>query len=165
MLVEMGSALASARSLVDLAKSAIDARDDAKVRSALIELQAKLMDAMSAALLAQEKNASLHQQVTSLQGQVQDLKLQLENRQRYRLTPICPGAYAYTDAPGQSGQDAHAHYLCQPCFDKGAKSVLRYSHPKPGVNGAWTCPESSAHRIEHPNSAGPLPKPPGPVVL
>lgn len=155
-MIEISAALSSAKALLDIAKGAVDARDDAKVRGALADLQLKLFDAMSAALAAQEKNAALLEQTAELRRELQELKQKSEERDRYTLTQLCAGAYAYANDPAQDGKSEPAHYLCQACFDKGVKAVLRYTPPRMGSDGSWVCPEQKEHRIQHHGTEMPI---------
>lgn len=67
------------------------------------------------------------------------LKKALADRDSYSLFEITKGTFAYrvNIAPEQSGASEPrstepVHYVCQPCFDKGIKSVLQR-----GNDGWW----------------------------
>lgn len=160
-MIEIAGALTGAKTLLDMAKAALDARDDAKVRQALIDAQGQLLEAMSAALDIKTRASALFEQLEAAKGEVRELKAQIEDRARYALTEIRPGAHAYASKPAQEGQGEPAHYLCQPCYDKGVKSVLRSEPPREGRNGSYTCPAAQQHTITLSNA---LPFKPLPIV-
>lgn len=126
-MIEIGAALSSAKSLYDAARVAIDARDDAKLKSVMIDLQGKLFDAMQAAMESATQAMAMQNELRSAQDELAKLKAQTAERNRYALT-VVPGQgkqYAYASQPGQGGQSEPPHYLCQACYDKGIKAVLQ----------------------------------------
>ncbi len=138
---ELNFALTHAMQLVGLAKLAIEARDDAKAKSALMELTLKLNEVSISALASTEKAMTLQNALREVQDENRALQLQAEERQRYTLAELCPGAYAYKRKPAQEGDDTPPHYLCQPCYDKGVKAVLRFQEARTGTDAHYTCPE------------------------
>ena len=147
-MFELNAALTGARTALGLAKVAIDARDHAKIQEALVEANAKLIDAMSAALASAEKAAALESQLRSLEREKADIERQLRERIQYALHELVPGAFVYASKPGMEGNEMPQHYICQPCFDKGIKSVFRFVRSDVELlDSRWVCPEGSGHNI------------------
>ena len=159
-MLELNGAISAVATLMGIAKGALDARDDAKAKQAIAEANMKLVDLSMSALMLAERNSSLSEEVSVLQRELRDTKMKLEERERYTLAEVRPGAYAYAGKPGQEGDDPEPPYFCQPCYDKGVKAVLRRIEAKAGTNAAWYCPESQTHQIAIPGTA--LPHPPMP---
>lgn len=126
-MIEIGAALSSARALLNIATAAIEARDDAKLKAALIDLNSKLMDASLVALNTIGKSAELQAALHVAQREKADLQRQIDERSRYTLAKISEDreVFAYVSQPAQEGDDAPPHYLCQLCYDKGVKAVLQ----------------------------------------
>lgn len=154
-MLELSGALTAARSILDVAKIAVDARDDAKLKAALTELQTKLFDATSAALQVAAHASTLQEQLDSVKRELRQIKAQAEERDRYALTEVRPGAYAYMSKAEDGGQSEPAHYLCQPCYDKGIKTVLRHSPQTRAWSASWDCPADKAHQIQLPYDGTP----------
>lgn len=112
--------------------AAIDVRDFNQAAAELSKLNEALLSAQ-AALLAQ--NSALFQLQTEKFETAEKLrKLQeaLTEKARYDLFDLGGGVFVYRTNAGPSlggpGDPASAqpeHFLCQPCFDAGKKSVLR----------------------------------------
>lgn len=154
---DLHTALTSAMQLIGLAKVAIDARDEAKAKSALMDLTLKLNDVSISALSSTEKAMTLQNSLREAQDENRALKLAAEERQGYVLTEVCPGSHAYKSKAGQDGDDTPAHYLCQPCYDKRIKSVLRFSRASTTHNAHWTCPEEARHGLVQHGTQIPMP--------
>lgn len=135
-MIEIGAALTSARALLGIATAAIEARDDAKLKAALIDLNAKLMDASLMALASVEKSAQLQAALHVAEREKAELQRQIDERGRYTLAKLSEqsGAIAYASQPAKEGGDVVAHYLCQLCYDKGIKSILQASEFYGGTN-------------------------------
>jgi hypothetical protein len=125
-MIEITGALSAARALAEMAKAAIDARDDVKAKEAVANLQAKLFDATSAALAMAEKAASLQAALSQSEREKAEIKAKLDDRAAYSLHEVRAGAFVYAFQP-VAGRTEPPHYLCQPCYDSGVKTVLRKS--------------------------------------
>ena len=146
--MELATALSSARAALDLLQIGLKARDDAKVQEATEALRARLLDVTDRAMLFQDRNAALMEANAVQRDRIRDLERQVEDRARYALHELRPGAFAYALSPAHAGVGNPAHYLCQPCYDKGVKSMLRYSEGHDWVHGKWHCPEEARHVID-----------------
>lgn len=145
-MIEISAALASAGQILGIAKAGLDARDDAKVKAALTELQMKLFEATSAALAMAEKSAALQTALSEAQREKAELERKAEDRAMYRLHKLGAGAFAYASQPALDGNGPPQHYLCQPCYDKGVKTVLRLVQNSWG-GADWECAAEKAHHF------------------
>lgn len=129
-------AISGAQAAVELVKTAVSARDQAKAEEAVADTKKNLSIAYSSLLAVSQESVKLVQQVMAekevsqaLREEIKRLKAELEDRNRYTLTDIGGGVLAYAFKPVEGESDA-AHYLCQPCMTKGHKSVLQPHGPR-----------------------------------
>lgn len=141
-MIEFSALVQSARAVTDIARGALDARDHAKAKEAVAELQGKLHEIMSAALASAEKAAALQAALSQAEREKAEIKAKVEDRALYKLHAVRPGAHVYAPKETVDGTQP-AHCLCQPCYDKGNKVVLRAS-----LDGRLLqCPEEAKHNI------------------
>lgn len=145
-MLDIASAVASANAMLTLAKGAIAARDEFKAQQSISDAQGKLLEITTAALSLSQTNIALTDEIRALKDAAHELEVKARDRQGYALAEVCPGAHAYKSQPGEEGADIPLHYLCQPCYDKGVKAVLRF-HQQDGWGKEWACPEESKHVI------------------
>ncbi len=93
-----------------------------------------------------EKAASFEKAAREAQDEIRVLKAKADERDAYTLAELRTGAYAYARKKTDGGNDQEPPYLCQPCYDKGVKSVLRLSAGN-GEHGVWRCPCDKDHLI------------------
>ncbi|AFC86349.1 hypothetical protein [Frateuria aurantia] len=120
----------------DLISAAVDMRDAAKQ-------SAELVKANDLLLKAQQSLLTYTGQLMELQGKYLDACEELRklreaeaDRGRYTLFEVSPGAFAYRayatprlSTAGEPLPPEPEHYVCQPCYDRGIKSVLqRFNH-------------------------------------
>lgn len=82
---------------------------------------------------------------------IRELEAKEREGQRYQLVEMVPdtGAFAYRLRPAaelDERRDEPVHFLCQPCFDSGIKTVLQRA---PSGN-AFSCPSVETHRVALP---------------
>ena len=148
--MDFSTAISGALGMVQIADAALKARDNAKASQAIADIQLKLVELSMSALAVTEKNISLVNEVRSLQDELNELKIKASDRDDYILGEVCMGVQAYKPKKFETGRDNPFHYLCQPCFDKGIKSMLRYrpyfDRDDPHENYVeWQCLEDSKH--------------------
>lgn len=153
--MELATALSSARAALDLLQLGLNARDDAKVKAATADLNARISDITERAIGFQERNAALVEATSVQARRIAELEQAAMDRERYVLHELRPGAFAYTLRHVHQGPDHPAHHLCQPCYDKGVKAMLRYRNGPEWGNGTWLCPEQHGHAIEDTQSTRP----------
>jgi hypothetical protein len=140
--MELQTAIAAAGAALQVIKGAIAARDDAKAQAALFEVQDRLLAISTTSLDLSDRNAALQALLHEAEREKRELKGRLEERGSYVLHEIRPGAFCYASKPAHEGLEP-AHYLCQLCYDKGIKSVLRFTLKKSHLD----CVETSSHSI------------------
>ncbi|KKL38596.1 hypothetical protein WR30_11080 [Burkholderia contaminans FFH2055] len=142
----ISAAIAGVRNAYELTKTAVAARDDAKLAEARIELTDRIMDVQNAAVALQEKLTGARDDIDQLKEALREAKQEIatlrserDDRSRYKLVSLCLNgvAYEYMGAP-----DETKHFLCQPCFDgpEKRKASLRYSPRYEYFAETWTCP-------------------------
>lgn len=129
-MFEFTAALGALKGTWDLARVALDARDDAKLRTALSDMAARLLDVQTSALGLADQVSSLQGELLNAQAQLRELQGRLAEREQYVLHELAPGFFVYRFQPlsvPADGRPVPVHHLCQPCFDAGKKGVLRIS--------------------------------------
>lgn len=144
--MDIAAAISGASALLGIAKGAVAARDDAKAQQAITEVQLKLLEVSTAALALSQTNIALTDEIRLLKDEAHQSELKTREREGYALTEVCPGHYAYQSQPSEEGAAVPLHYLCQLCYDKGVKSVLRF-HEAEGWGKEWGCAENTTHSI------------------
>jgi hypothetical protein len=118
------SLLGAAKTSLDLLKLGLDVRDDQKVREAMTDLNEKLFSLSMASFSAAQSLNELQAAVAALEANNRELEAKLKERSAYVLHEVKPGSFCYRFQP-EEGAVEPVHYLCQVCYDKGVKSVLR----------------------------------------
>jgi hypothetical protein len=120
MVSEFATGLGIFKSMMDMAKGLKDANDATIRNSAVIELQEKILAAQSA-------QAMLVQRVGDLEKEVAGLKDWKTEKEKYQLTEISPGIFAYViKSAMQNGEPVHC--LCSNCYQQGKKSILNATY-------------------------------------
>ena len=145
--MEIAAALSSIKAGLELAKVAMEARDDTKIKDAMHDLNGRLYEAMSSALTMAEKSAALQSQLRTLESEKADLQSKLDERGLYNLHAIKPGVLVYASQPPDERGQPPEHYLCQSCYDKGIKSVLRFFAGRDYMGPQYQCTEDNKHTI------------------
>jgi len=137
-------AITSASATIGLLKTALAARDEAKIQAALMELQSKYGELGGMVIGLIEKSMSLQDSLVMANNENTQLKLQLAESIKYKLKEIATGAFAYfAEENNETGEPAH--YLCQTCKDKGIKAVLRETAKNEWVPRTFNCPNVKEH--------------------
>lgn len=116
-------ALTGMRIGIQLAADAFAARDDAKIKAALAELQQRLADANMSALDMSEHLRKIDAELRDAQAALRVAQEKLSQRDKYVLRAVVPGVFVRAFEP-RDGDPTPAHYQCQICFDAGQQSVL-----------------------------------------
>jgi len=161
--MELSTALTGAKGAFDLLQGAIRARDDAKIQAATLELREKLFAMSDIAMAYVERNAALVSRNAQLEltsaeqaRAIAKLEDKAAERARYALHEIRPGAFVYAFVPTAGADARPAHYLCQPCYDRGIRAVLRHVAPGKGYSERWVCSEGGGpHIVTLPGTALP----------
>jgi hypothetical protein len=124
MIDELLLASQSVQALMTLLKAAQHLSNYNEIVAAVSEVNAKLMQANTVALSSQEKQASLTNRITELEIQLRELENWENEAQRYQLTKLASGAYAFSLKPGMEKAEP-PHYLCATCMNQRKKSILQ----------------------------------------
>ena len=119
----LSGTLALAKALVGERDAQKQAALKAELTDQILEGQAKLAQAIAAAF---EKDTTINE----LRNLVRELEAERAERHRYRLAKVgsIGQFFAYRLRAADElveRKDEPEHFLCQPCFDGGKKSVLR----------------------------------------
>jgi len=128
----------SLRVLRDLVEANRSFRNFNELSGAVAEVYAKLIDAQTAALIAQQEQLTLTKHVGELEKENMKLKDWKRKAKRYQLTALTVGVSAYSLKPGMERGET-PHYLCTNCFDKGEESKLQADAAGPQVY-TYYCP-------------------------
>ena len=122
------SVIASVTSTLNLLKTAIDARDQAKVQSVYKELNKEIVEIQNMFFSIQEKNfqllenkSELEKENRSLKNEIEKLENKISEQESYKLFDVFNGNYVLRFVG-----EGEEHFICQPCFDnRGHKCVLQ----------------------------------------
>lgn len=125
MYAEISAAIASAKTALDIAKTAHNLSDFNNLVSAISEVNTKLMDATAVALASQEKQSALSNRISELENQLRQVENWESQIKRYKLHEFPETrALAYALKPGMEDNEP-IHYLCTTCVSKREKTILQ----------------------------------------
>ena len=124
MTAEFAAVFTSLKTTSDIAKALMSLRDTALIQSKVIELQGEILSAQAGTLAAQESQSTLLQRVRDLEKEVADLKAWDAEKQKYQLTDLGRGAFAYT-LKEQASSPEPQHSICPNCYQDSRKSILQ----------------------------------------
>ena len=120
MVGEIFAGLGALKSALDIAKGLKEIDDVTRRNAAVIELQEKILSAQSA-------QVSLVERVRELEKE--ELKFALKHgdieKQRYQLTDVGDGTFAYALQQSVSGSEP-LHYICANCYEQSKKLILHH---------------------------------------
>lgn len=131
-MFEINAAIGAATTAIHVLKAAVDARDDAKIKAAVADISIRLLDVATNANSLAAENGTLQSNLHSAQAELRELREKVAERDRYTLSKlgVLGEFYAYklrASTELSDRKDEVPHYVCQPCFDSGKKSVLHVS--------------------------------------
>jgi hypothetical protein len=155
-MTAIASALSALKGMKDIAEAMIGLRDAKVLQEKRLEFQARIIDAQSGILAAQEERSMLIDRVRDLEKQIAEFETWDTEKQRYELKRVAPGAFAYSMKPDAGGAEP-PHWICTACYQNRKKSLLQEMPmrvPQPGgLVSVWECPACSA-KIRVPFGAG-----------
>ncbi|WP_042298932.1 hypothetical protein [Paraburkholderia kururiensis] len=129
-VASISAALSSTKAVLELAKTAIAARDEAKLAHVMQSLNERIFEIQNAALQLQEKASTMRDEIDSLKDQKRELNARITelerrsaDRAQYRLEEIQPGVFVLAHV-GAGKDGTPMHYLCQACMDNASKKVV-----------------------------------------
>ena len=139
-------ALAAAKGAYDLVTIGVAARDDAKVKSALADLQAKLLDALTIAVTQVQSTHALELELQKLrmeaikaEARQAELERQLEQRSQYKLTEIAPGKWVRELVEPAEADMGSPKYFCATCYGEGREIPLEFVPDDRHPGGQFLC--------------------------
>lgn len=140
-MVDLGSiqaALGSIKAMTDITNALLQLKIGSEVQSKVIELNAKILSAQTDAAAALTDQFTLLEQVSDLKKQIAELETWNTEKQRYQLTEIGAGVFAYTLKPGVDDAGP-AHKICEKCYGDRHVSVLQAETRMPGRISLLVC--------------------------
>jgi hypothetical protein len=129
----------------DIARTAVDIRDAAKLTAVTTALNEQLIKAQESLFQLSANLMALQQEHFKTTEELRKLNELLAERGRYSLVEIGNGMFAYRVNVAPKGSDMQNpgslepdHYVCQLCFNKGIKSVLQ-SQPNSWGGSSLNC--------------------------
>jgi hypothetical protein len=107
----------------DIAGGFMGVRDKTVVQEKVIELQGAILMAQQSAFGAQTEIAARDARIRELEAELFALRTWEAEKQRYRLTEVAHGSFAYLLKPEIQGEEP-LHCLCSSCYQAGKKSIL-----------------------------------------
>jgi len=144
-MASLASAISSLKTAGDIAKAMIGLHDARTVQAKVIELNGIILSAQHSALTAQSDQLTLLERVRELEKEIARLKAWETEKQRYQLTDIGDGTFAYAIKESVSGGEP-PHYICANCYEQAKKSILNRSR-MPSGGDLLTCSSCNAKLI------------------
>ena len=127
MIAELSAAMAALRETASLAKVINDAKTDAEVKAATIELQNKLITLQAECFSLGDAIRLRDEEVVHLKAKIAEFEDFCSKVEGYFLEQLESGAFVYSRNEIVSGKEITVH-LCPLCYSKNIKSIL---HPFP----------------------------------
>lgn len=125
MHAEIASAVASAKTALEIAKAAHSLTNYNELVAAVFEVNAKLMDATVMALASQEKHAALIEEVRTLKEELMNFKNWERESRDYTLQAVGVERRHFAQVYKPSVQTAKVHHwACAKCFQERKLYVL-----------------------------------------
>lgn len=123
MIAELSAAMAAIKETAGLAKVINDAKTDAEVKVATIELQSKLITLQAECFSLGDVIRLRDEEAVFLKAKIaeyEDFKSQTEG---YVLNHFPPGTFVYSKEETVNGEGVTVN-LCQKCYSENIKSIL-----------------------------------------
>jgi hypothetical protein len=124
MYAEIIAAIQSAKAVTELAKTASSLSNYNELIAAVADVNARLMEATAMALASQERHSELLAKVSTLEAELNTLRLRASQTDRYSLHKFPTGSLAYR-LKDEFESDQPAHFLCANCVDTGGHTKLQ----------------------------------------
>jgi cell division protein FtsB len=123
----VSAAMSAITSAKTFGQSLLELRDFSQTAGIVSQLNGELLKAQESLFNLSTQLNQLQQEHHDTERQLRDAQDRLAERGRYELFELSDGVFVYRSSQGNSadGTGEPVHCLCQPCFDKGTKAVLR----------------------------------------
>lgn len=109
-----------------IGSAALKVRDFNQFAGMIAEINEQLLKAQESLFEHNANMMDLQQKFFEACEELRKLQKAAAEHDRYSLHEVSPRVFVYrANAPDGAENAAPMHYLCQPCFDKGIKSVLQ----------------------------------------
>lgn len=133
------AALKSVEAAFSLIRGLLETKVDAEWAGKLVDLREHLFKAQDSLFEAKAVQATLVEQIRTLEKEIVEMKKWEADKQRYALTDQLPGVFAYAIKESVRGADP-VHWICEACYQGGRKSVLhKIRHPENRAFNALKC--------------------------
>ncbi|WP_114240136.1 hypothetical protein [Dyella sp. C9] len=129
---QISIAVGALKTAKEIGQAALAFKNFNETAGAIAQINEQLLKAQDGLFAHNSQLMELQQKYFEATEELRKLKEALAQRGRYSLFEISDRVFVYRvdGSPQNRGTGAPSspeplHYLCQPCFDKGAKSVLR----------------------------------------
>ena len=141
-MVDMTALAAMATSLraaVEITKAMKDVRDANILQTKVFELTREILAAQTSALEANIAQSALLEKVRDLETQIARLEAWSREKDRYQLTEVATGVFAYAIKPKAKGTEPF-HLLCPRCYEDSKKSILQFTQNIHRGTNVHVCP-------------------------
>jgi len=145
MVGEVFASLGAFKTMMDMAKALKDINDATIRNGAVIELQEKI-------LAARNSQEALLKRISDLEKEVARFETWETEKQRYVLTEIGTGVFAYVLKQSMGGTEP-VHCICSQCYERDEKSILQKTGNTYG-SVTMRCPKCKTEFFaseDHPN--------------
>lgn len=150
----IAGAMSALNAATNITKAMIGLRDTKIIQTKVIELNTIILQAQAAAFSANQERAALVERIGQLEKEIANLKAWETDKQRYELTDIGDGNFAYTAKVSMRGSE-QPHYICANCYQLGKTSILQHMHLS-GGGDLLTCSGCNAKTLVARNYKPPL---------
>jgi hypothetical protein len=147
MLAEISMGLSSLKAAADIVKGLNVISTKAMVNEVKITLQEHIINAQEALIAASEAQAATANRIRDLEQQIVKFENWEREKQRYQLAKL---QYGFAYALKETMRDGEpSHYICEPCYQNGKKSILQDSTSAMLGEHSLTCPRCKLTVIHH----------------
>ena len=124
MLAEIGAALGSAKSLLDISKTVSDVGRQAEIASVSLDFSQKLLALAEKCQALFDENSGLKASLSELEGKLKQREDFAREAAEYDLREVGTGVFAYV-AKSVPNVNESTRKLCANCFSKDKLSTLQ----------------------------------------
>lgn len=139
MIAELTAAFGSAKAVADIIGAGKGVIDQAKLASALFDLNSRLLGTQGAMMTLQSENAELQQRVRALEAKAAERSTWIETSAAFARRQVAPGVFAFVEI-GVRGEGEGIPKYCCACFDGRVKALLQQRLLDIGRMIALDCP-------------------------
>ena len=124
VIAEIATGLTGLKTALDILKGLKKANTSGPILSEIADLQSALIEVQQDILAANETHATDIDRIRGLEAEVAELKAWNDEKERYDLVSLPPGAFAYALKPTMA-EGEPIHWLCANCYEDRKKSLLQ----------------------------------------